>query len=76
MKSRESIPLDGSPGLPYIESEGQVIIRDGFSRPSGHELEGGKTSKLGLQGRPSCLDVSARLGMVAVMVLCPCCSME
>jgi hypothetical protein len=31
MKSRESVPLDGRPGYPYIESEGQVTYRERFS---------------------------------------------
>ena len=46
MKPREVVPLDGSPGHPYIESGGQVTNGDGFSQPSGREPEGGKTSKL------------------------------
>ena len=71
MKSWETVPLDGSPSHPYIESKGQVTDRDGFSRLSGREPEGGETSKLGLQGRPPCLGVSARPGVVVVMVLCP-----
>ena len=41
MKYRESVPWDGSPSRPYIEAEGSVIDRDGFSRPSGREPEGG-----------------------------------
>jgi hypothetical protein len=72
MKSRESIPLEGSPDHPYIESgRPGYIQRDRFSRLSGRAPEGGKTSKLGLQGRSSCIGVSVRPGMVVVMVLCP-----
>jgi hypothetical protein len=37
-------------------------------------LREGETSKLGLQERPSCLGVSARLGVVVFMVLFPRCS--
>jgi hypothetical protein len=65
MKSRESIPLEGSPDHPYIESgRPGYIQRDRFSRLSGRAPEGGKTSKLGLQGRSSCIGVSVRPGMV------------
>jgi hypothetical protein len=72
MKSRESIPLEGSPSRPYIEFERPGYIqRDRFSSPSGRAPEGGKTSKLGLQGRSSCLSISVRPGMVVVMVLYP-----
>ena len=71
MKSRESVPLNGSPGRPYIESEGQVTDRDGFSQLSGREPKGGETSKLVLQGRPSCPGVSARPVVVVIIVLCP-----
>jgi hypothetical protein len=72
MKSRESIPLERSPGRPYIESRRPGYIqRDRFSRPSGRAPEEGKTSKLGLQGRSSCLSISVRPGMVVVMVLYP-----
>ena len=28
MKSRDSIPLEGRPGHPYIESRGQVTYRE------------------------------------------------
>jgi hypothetical protein len=63
--------LEARPGCLYIEFSGQVTYSERFSKLSGREPEGGKTSKLGLHGRPSCLGVSARLGMVVVMVLCP-----
>jgi hypothetical protein len=76
IKSRESIPLEGSPGRPYIESRRPGYIqRDRFSGPSSRAPEGGKTSKLELQGRSSCLGVSVCPGMVVVMVLFPHCSM-
>jgi len=71
MKSWGTVPLDGSPGHPYIESKGQVTDRDGFSQLSGREPKGGETSKLVLQGRPSCPGVSARPVVVVVMALCP-----
>jgi hypothetical protein len=71
MNSRESVPLDGRPNRPYIESEGQVTDGGGFSRPSGRDPEGSETSKHDLQGRPSCLCISVRPGMVIVMISCP-----
>ena len=72
MKSRESVPLNGSPGRPYIESEGSVTYRErGSPDRAVVSLREGKTSKLGLQGRSSCLGISARPGMVVVTVLCP-----
>jgi hypothetical protein len=74
MKSRESVPLEGRPDHPYTESGGQVTYREGFSQPSGREPEAPweeEAIKLGLQASPSCPDVSARSGMVIVMVLLP-----
>jgi hypothetical protein len=47
------------------------IQRDRFFRPSGRESEGGKTTKLGLQGRPSCPGITAHSGVVVVMVSFP-----
>jgi hypothetical protein len=75
MKSRESVPLEGRPDRPYTESGGQVTYREGFSQPSGRKPEApreGEASKLGLRASPSCPGVSARSGMVIVMVLLPC----
>jgi hypothetical protein len=43
MKSREFVPLEGRVGRPYIEFGGQVTYGERFSRPSGHEPEGGRS---------------------------------
>ena len=72
MKSRESIPLEGCPSCPDIESGPGHVQRVRFSRPSGCETEGGETSYLSLQERASCLDVRACPGMAIIMVWCPC----
>ena len=71
MKSRESVPLDGSCGRPYIEPRARSHSERGSPNRVVMSLREGETSKLCLQGRPSCLGVSAHSNVVAIMVMCP-----
>jgi hypothetical protein len=72
MKSREFVPLERRPGRPYIESGGQVTYRErGSPDQVVVSLSEGETSKLVLQRRPSYPSISARPGIVVIMVLFP-----
>jgi hypothetical protein len=66
MKSRESLPLEGRPGHPYIEFGGQVTYRErGSPDRMVVSLREGEANKLGLQASLSCPSISAYPDMVS-----------
>jgi hypothetical protein len=75
MKSWESVPLEGCPSYPYMEFGARPCTKSYVLPTSGREPKGGETSYLGLQGSPSCLDVSVRPSVAVIIVLCPHCGM-